>query len=245
MSGIGTGTPIALVQVGASSPTSGTVAFNPEISDILEDASSMAGAELRTGYDYRMARFALNSLLQQWGNLGVNLWTITSTTLALLPGVATYALPLDIVDIMDAAIRQNPGDPATQSDLAIQRISFPVYSTLPNKLTQGRPVQFLVNRLIAPTVTLWPVPDRDSYSLYYYYMRRVQDAGSPDNTLDMPVRFIPALVAGLAYQIVIRKPGLEQRVPWLKQNADDAYNLAAGEDRERAPTRWVPRNIPL
>src|SRR3990172_5790604 len=205
--------------------SSGTTAWNPDVSELVEDAASMAGAELRTGYDYRMARFALNALLQMWGNLGINLWTITSTSLALTAGTATYTLPTDLVDIMDAAIRQNPGNTTTQTDIAIQRISFPVYSTLPNKLVQGMPVQFLVNRIVAPAVTLWPVPNLNStYWLFYYYMRRVQDAGTPDNQLDMPVRFLPALVSGLALQIALRKPELAERVPMLKIAADEAYN---------------------
>lgn len=224
--------------------STGTTVWNPDLSEIYEDAASLAGTEIRTGYDLRMARFALNALLQLWGSMGLNFWTITSTTLTLSQGTATYTLPTDLIDIMDAAIRQNPGNTTTQSDIAIQRISFSIYTTLPNKLSQGMPVQFFVNRLVAPTVTVWPVPNLDStYYLFYYYMRRVQDAGSPDNTLDMPVRFLPAIVAGLAYQLAMRKPGLEGRVPWLKQHAEETYMTCAGEDRDRATTRWVPRRM--
>lgn len=221
--------------------TSGVTTFDPEQADIIEDAASMAGTELRTGYDMRMARFALNLLMQEWGNRGFNLWTVTSDTLALTEGTATYTLPANTIDIVQAAVRTGSG--STQADIIIRRLGVSQYTAIPNKTTQGRPVQFYVSRTIAPTITLWPVPDQTgTYTLYYYYMRRLQDTGNAaDYTADTPARFIPALVTGLAYHIALRRPDLQGRVQALKMAYEEQWELAAGEDRERASVRWVPR----
>lgn len=222
--------------------TSGTVTFNPEQSDLIEDAASLAGTELRTGYDLRMARFALNLLLQGWANRGFNLWTVTNDTISLTNGTASYNLPTDTVDVIDVAVRTGTG--TSQSDITIRRIGVQQYLGIPNKTTPGRPVQYYVSRPIGtPTITVWPVPDLDStYTLNFYYMRRMEDAGTTASlTFDTPVRFIPALVAGLAYQIALRKPELAERAASLKAIYDEEWELASGEDREKVTTRWVPR----
>src|SRR5688572_27663190 len=138
--------------------TSGTTAFNPEQSDIIEDAASMAGVELRTGYDMRMARFALNLLLQEWGNRGLNLWTVTEATIPLVASTATYNLPADTIDVIEAAIRTDSGVVTAQTDIAIRRVGVATYAAIPNKLSTGRPHQYYVSRQIAPTITVWPVP---------------------------------------------------------------------------------------
>lgn len=224
--------------------TSGTTTFNPEQSDIIEDAAAMAGTELRTGFDMRTARFALNMLLQEWGNRGFNLWTVASDTIALVEGTATYNLPSNIIDVIDVAVRSDSGDVSLQSDIMIRRIGVSQYTAIPNKLTRGpRPVQFYVSRVLAPTITVWPVPDQSSVNvLFYHFLRRIEDAGNAaDYTLDLPVRFIPALVAGLAFHIALRKPELQQRAEALKAFYEEQWNLAAGEDRERASVRLVPR----
>lgn len=223
--------------------TSGTTTFNPDQSDIIEDAASMAGTELRTGYDMRMARFAINMLMQEWGNRGYNLWTVTSSSIPLVQGTAAYTLPTDIIDVIEATVRTGDGNVSLQADITIRRIGVAQYSSTPNKLQQGRPVQYFVQRLIAPTITVWPVPDLSStYVLYYYYLRRMQDAGgTADLTMDLPARFMPALVTGLAYHIAVRKPELQARVQGLKMAYEEQWELAAGEDRERSSTRWVPR----
>lgn len=222
--------------------TSGTTVFNPDQADIIEDAGSLAGIDLRTGYDMRMARFALNTLLQGWANRGFNLWTVKSDTVAMVQGTTTYNLPADTVDVIEAGIRTGSG--TTQSDITIRRLGVAQYAAIPNKGTQGQPVQFYVARGVGtPTITVWPVPNLNStYTLFFYYMRRMEDAGGTASlTFDAPVRFIPALVAGLAYQIALRKPELAGRVQTLKMVYDEEWELAAGEDRERAPVRWVPR----
>jgi hypothetical protein len=223
--------------------TSGTTTFNPDQVNLIEEACALAGFEARTGYDFRSARFALNLLLAEWANRGVNLWTLTSTSLALTPSTATYSLPTDCVDIFDVAIRTSAGDTTLQADLKINRISMPTYITIPNKLSTGRPLQYVIDRQLSPTITLWPIPDStQTWTLYYFYLRRLQDAGTTANlTQDVPFRFYPALVAGLAYYMSMRKPELLERVPVMKMYYDEQLTLAQDEDREKAPVRLVPR----
>ena len=134
------------------------------------------------------------------------------------------------------------GNTSSQSDLTINRMSVSNYSTIPNKLSTGRPIRIYVNRQITPEFTVWPVPDdSQSYTLVYWRLRRIQDAGQPGtNTMDMPFRFMPALVSGLAYYLAMKNPGSEARVPMLKAVYDEQWQLAADEDRSRASVRFLP-----
>lgn len=221
--------------------TSGTTAFNLPFTDIAEEAFERAGREMRSGYDLRTARRSLNLLLLDWANRGINMWTIEQGTVPLVPGVATYTLPADTVDLIEHVIRTGSG--TTQTDLNISRISVSTYSTIPNKTARARPIQILVSRQTdAPTVTVWPVPDSSqTYTLVYWRLRRIQDAGSGTQTQDIPFRMLPALVAGLAYHLANKIPEGAQKIQLLKQQYDEAWDLAATEDREKAPVRWVPR----
>ena len=222
--------------------TSGTTAFNLDFPEIVEEAFERAGSELRTGYDLKTARRSMNLLFADWGNRGVNLWTIDSGTINLVPGTATYVLPADTVDLIDHVIRTGAGNTSTQADLTCTRISSSTYATIPNKLSQARPLQIWIQRLEAPQFTLWPVPDAaQTYQLIYWRLRRLQDAGNGANTPDVPFRFLPALVAGLAYYIALKIPEGTQRIPMLQQQYNEALDLATAEDRERAAVRFIPR----
>ncbi len=223
--------------------TSGTATFNMDLTEMVEEAFERTGSELRSGYDLRTARRSLNIMFADFANRGVNMWTIDSGQILLVQGTATYTLPADTVDLLEHVIRINNGNTTTQSDLTISRISVSTYSTIPNKLSQARPIQILVNRIQpAPTVTLWPVPDGvNTYYLVYWRLRRMQDAGGGVNTMDIPFRFIPVIVAGLAYYLAIKIPEAASRVDMLKAAYDEAWGLAAGEDREKASIRLVPR----
>lgn len=224
--------------------TSGVAAFNLDLSDIIEEAFERAGAELRSGYDMRTARRSLNLLLADWANRGVNMWTFEQGTINLVAGTATYALPADTVDLLEHVIRTGAGNASTQADLTITRISVSTYATLPNKLTQARPIQIWVQRLESPQVTVWPVPDASQpYQLVYWRLRRLQDAGDGVNTPDVPFRFLPCLVAGLAYYLAMKIPNAIQRVEVLKAQYDEAWLLASDEDREKAAVRFVPRQM--
>lgn len=225
--------------------TSGTTLFNLDFTDIAEEAWERAGKELRTGYDLRTARRSMNLMTIEWQNRGINMWTIDEGSIPLVQGTATYDLPADTIDLLDHVIRTGDGNSATQADLTISRISVSTYSSIPNKLTQARPIQIWVQRLRDnPEVTVWPVPDQSNmYVLRYWRMRRIQDAGDGAETADVQFRFLPALVAGLAYHLALKSPDLQDRVQMLKAVYDEQMDFAAGEDREKAPDRFVPRQM--
>ena len=223
--------------------TSNSTAFNMEFTEIAEEAFERAGREMRSGYDLKTARRSMNLLTIEWQNRGINMWTIDEGTINLVKGKTTpYDLPADTIDLLEHQIRTGSGNAATQTDLSISRISVSTYASIPNKLTQGRPIQLYIERLRDnPKVNVWPLPDTNDYVLYYWRMRRIQDAGSGVETADMNFRFFPCLVAGLAYYIAMKLPEMAERVPLLKAVYDEQFALAAGEDREKTSARFTPR----
>lgn len=240
--------------------TTSTTAFNPTLNDIVEEAFERCGLELRSGYDFRTARRSLNLLITEWANRGINLWTIEQGTIPLVQGTITYDLPIDTVDLLEHVIRTYPGSQANQTDININRISVSTYATIPNKLTQGRPIQVWVNRRSGqttdtvgatpqnPQINVWPSPDQGTTETPYYYfvywrLRRMVDAGNGVNVEDIPFRFIEPMIAGLAYRLAMKLPGGLERLQFLKTQYDEAWEMAAGEDREKAPDRLVPRMI--
>jgi hypothetical protein len=149
------------------------------------------------------------------------------------------------VDLLEHVIRTGAGSSATQADLTITRISVSTYATIPNKLSTGRPIQIYIDRqTTTPQITVWPVPDTSTtYSLVYWRLRRVQDAGAGVNTMDVPFRFLPALVSGLAYYLALKIPGGMERLQELKSQYDEVWANAAGEDHDKASVRLVPRQM--
>lgn len=224
---------------------SGTTAFNLDLTEIVEEAFERAGSEMRTGYDLRTARRSLNLLFADWANRGINMWTFEQGTITLVAGTATYNLPADTVDLMEHVIRTGAGSASTQADLTISRISVSTYATIPNKLQQARPIQVWIQRLQdIPTITVWPVPDdSQTYTFVYWRLRRIDDAGTGINTMDVPFRFLPCMVAGLSYYLALKVKGGADRLPILKQQYDEAWDLASTEDREKAAQRFVPRQM--
>ena len=221
--------------------TSGTTAFDMNFTEIAEEAWERAGRELRSGYDLRTARRSMNLLTIEWQNRGINMWTIDEGTVSLVNGTSQYTLPADTIDLLEHVIRTNAGNTSTQSDLSINRISVSTYASIPNKLLSGRPIQVFVERLRdAPKINVWPIPDSNDFTFVYWRMRRVQDAGRGVETSDITFRFYPCLVAGLAYQIAMKDPELSGRAAMLKAEYDEQFNLAAGEDREKTSSRFVP-----
>lgn len=225
--------------------TTGTADFDLELLDVIEEAGERCGVEIRAGHQVRTARRSLNLLLTEWGNRGLNLWTLEKQEIVLVPGTDTYPLLPDTVDILEAVIRTGTGQ--NQNDIVLNRISASVYTTIPNKTADGRPYQMWVDRQAeAPRVVLWPVPDASMpYTLVYWRLRRLQNAGTGLNTQDIPFRFLPALIAGLAYHMAMKFPEGVPRLQMLKAQYDEAWEFAAGEDREKAPVRFVPRMVPL
>jgi len=235
--------------------TSGTASFNLDFSEICEEAFERCGQELRSGYDLRTARRSLNLLTIEFANRGINLWTIEQGTIPMVQGTNTYDLPTDTIDLLEHQIRTNSGQQNNQTDITISRISVSTYSTIPNKLAQGRPIQVWINRQSgatyptgsnpdrSPQITVWPTPDQSSYYTFVYWrMRRIQDAGNAVNTQDIPFRWLPCMVAGLAYYLSLKLPNMDpNRVMGLKADYEQQFLFASEEDREKAPIRFIPR----
>jgi hypothetical protein len=229
---------------------SGTSTFNLDLNNLVEEAFERCGSELRTGYDLRTARRSLNLLTIEWANKGINLWTIEQGEIPLVQGQIAYDLPVDTIDLLDQVVRTGTGQ--NQTDINITRISESTYITIPNKNAQGRPIQVWINRQSGasyptgvkyPQINVWPAPEQSNYYTFVYYrLRRIQDAGEGGTHMqDIPFRFLPALVAGLAFYMSMKLPEAMDRVPFLKAEYQEAFQLAADEDREKASLRLAPR----
>ena len=232
--------------------TSGSSAFDLTLNELIEEAFERCGAELRTGYDLRTARRSLNLLTIEWANRGVNLWTIEQGSIPLVQGQITYDLPADTIDLLEHVVRTQSGQ--GQTDINISRISVDTYATIPNKNAQGRPIQVWINRqsgadypvtgVANPQINVWPAPEQsDYYTFVYWRLRRIQDAGSGVTTQDIPFRFLPVLVAGLAYHLSMKIPGAMERTAALKAMYEELWQQASDEDREKAPLRIAPRQM--
>jgi hypothetical protein len=216
----------------------------PDLPDIFEEAFERAGLEMRSGYDLKTARRSLNLMTLEWQNRGLNLFTIDSGTLAIIAGTATYTMPSDTIDLLEHQLRTGTG--VNQTDTALERISVSTYAQQTNKNTQGRPTQIFVQRLPTETrITLWPVPDLTTpYTLLFFRLKGIDglSSGVGSSVSSVPPRFVPALVAGLAYYVAMKKPEAAQRVAALKQEYEFQFSLAAGEDEDRSSVRFVPFN---
>lgn len=228
-----------------------TTTFALDFNSIAEEAFERCGVEMRSGYDLRTARRSLNLLVLEWANRGLNLWTVEEGYVPMVTGQSEYDLPADTVDLLDHVIRTGSGQ--TQQDITITRISGSDYSAIPNKTATGRPLQVWINRQSGatnadgtvqyPTIKVWPVPDPSmSYTFYYWRLRRIYEVGNGVNGQDVPFRFLPAMVAGLAFYLSMKIPGAEVRSTGLKAEYEQQLQLADDEDREKAAIRFVPRN---
>ena len=218
--------------------TSGTSDFNLEFDDIIVEAYERCGMDVRDGYDMKTALRSVNLMFAEWANRGLNLWTIEQREQVLTAGVYQYALPLDTVDALSAVIRTNAGT-STQQDITVDRIGYAEYLHVPNKNTQSRPAQWFLQRTTTPQLFLYPSPDAtQTYTFRYYAVRRIQDAGTFTNTADVVFRFLPCMVAGLAYYLSVKKA--PDRVGLLKGMYDEEFQRAANEDRENSGYFAVP-----
>ena len=231
--------------------TTDTTGFNLDLNNLVEEAFERCGQELRSGYDMRTARRSLNLLTIEWANRGLNLFTIEKVEQVLTYDVADYDIPVDTIDLLDHVIRTGTGQ--NQTDINISRISVSTYAMIPNKNARGRPIQVWFQRETGatsaanvvqyPQIHIWPKPDNSqTYTFVYWRLRRLQDAGNGVNGQDIPFRFLPCLVAGLAYYLSMKLPDVDPgRRAELKMDYEQQYQLAADEDREKAPIRFVPR----
>lgn len=220
--------------------TSGTATFDLNIEEIVEEAFERCGMRVTTGYQLSSARRSLNLLFLDWANRGLNLWTIEQATYSITQGSPSFALPVTAVNVVSAVIRDPSVSPST--DITIDRISREEYLNVPDKTTQARPAQYYVERSNTPTVYLYPAPDK-TYTFVYYRIRRIQDAGAYTNTADVNFRFLPCLVAGLAYYLSIKFA--PERAAALKAIYDEDFARAAAEDRDTASVQFVPQSLSL
>jgi hypothetical protein len=212
--------------------TSGSRDFNLDVGEIVEEAYERCGLEVRTGYDAKTARRSLNLMFADWANRGLNLWTVNQATIILTQGQAQETLTPDVVDMLEVVLRRDG------TDYELDRISRGDYLTLPNKTTQGRPSQFYFDRQITPVINLWSVPENSTDQLVYYYVRRIEDADALVNTTDLPFRFYPCMVAGLAYYMAVKRA--PERVQMLKSIYEEEFQRAADEDENRTPLKLQP-----
>ena len=212
--------------------TSGSTDFDLDVAEIIEEAYERCGLEVRTGYDIRTARRSMNLMFADWANRGLNLWTVKQTTLSLTAGTATYTLDSSYTDLLEVSLRRSG------TDFELSRMSRGEYLGLPNKTTQGRPSQYFYNRQTIPEITLWATPDSSSDTLIYYYVKRIEDVDAFTNTTDAPFRFLPCIVAGLAYYLSMKRA--PDRIQLLKSVYEEEFQRAADEDEDRVPLKIQP-----
>jgi len=177
------------------------------------------------------ARMAANMMLGRWSSEGVNLWTVDLETIPLIQGVSTYDVPSNTIVMLDAYVVQNNGG------AAINRLILPIsrseYASYPNPQQQGFPTTYWFDRLLSPTVTLWPVPDGNESAFNYYRVRQIQDSNFTDSQqVEIPYYFLEAFAYGMAYRLaLVWSP---EKVQLLKPLADEAYQIAASQNIETA-----------
>ena len=221
--------------------TSNSKDFELDVADYVEEAFERCGLELRTGYDLKSATRSLNLMLAEWANRGLNQWTITQKTIDMVKDTTSYTIDSTnataTIDVLDVFIRETIGSTAT--DVPLSRLSRAQYANISTKSTTGKPNQYFINKLISPTVTVWPAPDKNStYVLHLNVLTRMDDADVGADTMDLPFRFYPCLAAGLAYYMAIKRA--PEKVGMLKQMYDEEFNRALSQDKERSSFRVAP-----
>ena len=212
--------------------TSNSRDFDLDVAEIIEEAYERCGLEMRTGYDARTARRSLNLMFADWANRGLNMWTVTQATKAITSGTATYSFDATHVDLLEVVLRNS-----SNVDFTLTQMSRSEYLTIPNKGTTGQPSQYFFDRQVTPTITLWATPNA-TYTLVYYYVSRIQDADALVNNADAPFRFLPCMVAGLAYYLAVKKA--PERVQLLKSIYEEEFQRAAAEDANSTPLKLTP-----
>ena len=211
---------------------SGSKDFELDVADYIEEAFERCGLEVRTGYDLKTAKRSLNLMFADWANRGLNQWTIAQRNFTVTNGDGDVDLGTDVIDILSLVVRRDG------TDYALNRISRDEYLNIPTKSTTGRPTQFFVDRQINPVLKMWPLPDNSTDVVLYNALVRMDDADNYVNTLQLPFRFYPALAAGLAYYMSIKRA--PDRLQMLKGIYEEEINRAMDEDRDRASFRVAP-----
>jgi len=239
--------------------TSGTATFdkNFAIDEIVEESFERIGLQNVAGYQLKSARRSLNILLQEWGNRGIHYWEIDELDIDLIEGQAEYKFfrssddgtsavsnpngVYGISDVLEAQLRSNRTQ-TTQSDSPMTKVDRSTYGGFSNKLSKGTPNQYFVQRFIDHvSIQIYPTPDSTSGSkdMHIYYIKRIQDVGDYTNATDVPFRFVPCMVSGLAYYLAQKyQPNLIQP---MKLAYEDEFARALAEDGSASSTHITPK----
>ena len=232
--------------------TSGTTTFEKgfSISDIVEEAFERIGIQGVSGYQLKGARRSLNILFQEWSNRGLHYWEVKNNLITLVDGQAVYTMyrssadgtsdataVYGVDDILEASYRN-----ASSVDTPLTKINRSTYQSFSNKTSEGQPTQYFVQRFIdRVTITLYLTPGSDQAGNFinYYYASRIQDAGAYTNDADVPYRFVPCMVAGLAYYLAVKFS--PERIQPLKLLYEDELARALEEDGSSSSSFITPK----
>ena len=224
--------------------SSGTASFDLSIEEIIQGAYERCGMTTTSGRSLKSARISLNLLFAEWANRGIHLWKVSLTEVALVSGIAQYAVADTISDVLEAYISSTSlvSDNANTQDVSLTKIDRSAYAALPNKLATGQPSQYYVDRQTTPQILLYQAPDLNTYTtLKFYAINRIQDAGVYTNEADVVFRFLPCMVSGLAYYLAMKNA--PQLVQQNKLIYEDQLKRALDEDGQRASTYITPQSF--
>ena len=217
--------------------TSGTRAFSLDVATAFEEAYELAGLEARTSYDAVTARRSLNIMFADWSNRGIQMWQITKVELTLTEGTSEYTINSYDIDILDAYIQKTVSDVVT--DYSLDRVDRNQFISIPNKATKARSTQYWLERVKTPVIHLYPTPENSTDKLIYYVWLRIEDNTAQTNDVDIPSRFMPCLVSGLAYYLCLKKN--VQKLPVIKEQYEQDLANAIAYDEDRSSLRLVPK----
>jgi hypothetical protein len=219
--------------------TSGTFAFAPSIGECVLNSLSrlqIRGSMVKSEH-LHMATMEANLMQVEWSNRGPNLWTVDEQAVLTVPGQSTYSVPPETIMVLEVTLGLNPGQ--EEQEILLTSISRAEYMSYPRKTQPGRPTVYWFDHTIAPSITLWPVPDQ-VYSLNWFRYRQIQDAVTQGaGQFETPYRFLDAAVTGMTWRLAVHyAPGA---VPVHKPIYDDAYRFAANRDVEMASVYISPQ----
>ena len=218
--------------------TSGTRAFSLDVATAIEEAYELAGLEARTSYDAVTARRSMNIMFADWSNRGIQMMEVSTVELTLTEGTSEYTINSFDIDILDAYIQRTVND--TTTDYTLDRVDRNEFVNIPNKATKARATEYWLERLKTPVIHLYPTPENSTDKLIYYVWRTIEDSSAQINDVDIPTRFMPCLVSGLAYYLCLKKN--VQKLPIMKEQYEQDLRNAMRYDEDRSPLRIVPKH---
>ena len=219
--------------------TSGTRTYTLYVNEIIEEAYGRIGGETITGKESSSARRSLNLMLKEWSNRSIQLWSVSESTQTLTSGTANYTLNSYTIDVEEAVISVTNAD-GTRTDFEMERISRDDYLRIPDKSNSGRPSQYFVDKQLTPIIYLYPTPD-DADTFRYKERKALEDITAATESVDIPNRFLPCAISGLAYYLSLKRPQIEmQRRQELKMLYEEEFNRAMQDNREKVDLKITP-----